>query len=245
MTRTTPTRSPGSTPSPGASTSAAPSSLAATRPRLSDLPTKLRTRAAAGSWHRRSAPSRRSSRTGWSTRPTAKAFSELWFRKAPKHRVGEIQNITTVLPPARHRGRVEPGLRTERLPAVPVRRSPSPSTRRSVAACELIVTSGHLSCLNVLKRFGPGNAAPLSFPMPGWTLTVDLPIEDGLDRLCNTLDEQVVAAGGRCYLAKDSRLGAAHVPPDVPAARRLPGGPAAGRSRPTCSPPTSARRLHL
>ena len=55
----------------------------------------------------------------------------------------------------------------------------------------MIVNSGHLSCLNVLKRFGPGNPAPLSFPMPGWTLTVDLPIEDGLDRLCNALDEQV------------------------------------------------------
>ena len=73
---------------------------------------------------------------------------------------------------------------------------------------EMIVTSGHLSCLNVLKRFGPGNAAPLSFPMPGWTLTVDLPIEHGLDRLCDALDQQVIGAGGRVYLAKDSRLGA-------------------------------------
>jgi decaprenylphospho-beta-D-ribofuranose 2-oxidase len=72
----------------------------------------------------------------------------------------------------------------------------------------MIVNSGHLSCLNVLKRLGPSNPAPLSFPMPGWTLTVDLPIEPGLDKLCNALDEQVLAAGGRVYLAKDSRLGA-------------------------------------
>jgi len=72
----------------------------------------------------------------------------------------------------------------------------------------IIVESGHLSCLNVLKRFGPGNPAPLSFPMPGWTLTVDLPIEHGLDRLCDALDEQVISAGGRVYLAKDSRLSA-------------------------------------
>ena len=76
-----------------------------------------------------------------------------------------------------------------------------PASRRSS-------TSGHLSCLNVLKRFGPGNPAPLSFPMPGWTLTVDLPIEEGLDRLCNALDELVISAGGRVYLAKDSRLSA-------------------------------------
>ena len=72
----------------------------------------------------------------------------------------------------------------------------------------MIVTSGHLSCLNVLKRFGPGNPAPLSFPMPGWTLTVDLPIEQGLDKLCDALDAEVIGAGGRVYLAKDSRLSA-------------------------------------
>ena len=41
------------------------------------------------------------------------------------------------------------------------------------------------------------------------TLTVDLPIEHGLDSLCDALDEQVIGAGGRVYLAKDSRLSAA------------------------------------
>ena len=30
---------------------------------------------------------------------TAKAFSEFWFRKAPKHRVGELQNITQFFHP--------------------------------------------------------------------------------------------------------------------------------------------------
>jgi decaprenylphospho-beta-D-ribofuranose 2-oxidase len=68
-----------------------------------------------------------------------------------------------------------------------------------------IAGSGYPSFLNVLKRFGPANPAPLSFPMPGWTLTVDFPIAAGLGRLCDELDDIVGAVGGRLYAAKDSR----------------------------------------
>jgi decaprenylphospho-beta-D-ribofuranose 2-oxidase len=72
-------------------------------------------------------------------------------------------------------------------------------------AVERISASGHLSCLNVLKRFGDANAGPLSFPTRGWTLSVDMPVTPGLHELCDVLDEMVLEAGGRLYLAKDSR----------------------------------------
>jgi decaprenylphospho-beta-D-ribofuranose 2-oxidase len=71
--------------------------------------------------------------------------------------------------------------------------------------CRKIARSGHYSFLNVFKRMGEGNRAPLSWPSPGWMLSVDFPIKSGLGRFCDELDEDVLAAGGRLYTAKDSR----------------------------------------
>ncbi|GAA4641335.1 FAD-binding protein [Gordonia humi] len=69
--------------------------------------------------------------------------------------------------------------------------------------------SGHASFLNVLKMFGDGNRAPLSFPTPGMTATFDFAIGRGLDRLVADLDALVLDAGGRLYSAKDSATSAA------------------------------------
>ncbi|OHO58001.1 decaprenylphosphoryl-beta-D-ribose oxidase [Corynebacterium sp. HMSC035E02] len=68
--------------------------------------------------------------------------------------------------------------------------------------------SGHYSALNVFKLFGPGNKAPLSYPMPGWNVCVDFPIKPGLGTFLDDLDKRVMEFGGRLYLAKESRTSA-------------------------------------
>ena len=65
------------------------------------------------------------------------------------------------------------------------------------------------SFLTVLKRFGKGNSSPLSFPIPGWTLAADVPASvSGLYDVLDKLDTEIAEAGGRLYLAKDSRQSA-------------------------------------
>ena len=145
---------------------------------------------------------------GLLNRASARAFNEVWFRKAPEHRQGEIQDITTFFHPldvvsAWNRAYGPHGFCQYQF-VVPYGAEEALRT-----AVRRIARSGHVSCLNVLKRFGPGNDAPLSFPTAGWTLAVDIPARPGLDRLFDHLDELVLDAGGRVYLAKDSRLSAA------------------------------------
>ncbi|MDR7087094.1 decaprenylphospho-beta-D-ribofuranose 2-oxidase [Aeromicrobium panaciterrae] len=145
---------------------------------------------------------------GLVNRFSAKAFNALWYAKSPRHRTDEIQDITQFFHPLDIVGdwnRVYgPKGFCQYQFVVPFGEEAAFTT-----IVETIAQSDHVSSLNVLKRFGPGNRAPLSFPISGWTLAVDLPVRAGLDALLNHLDQLVLAAGGRIYLAKDSRISAA------------------------------------
>jgi decaprenylphospho-beta-D-ribofuranose 2-oxidase len=140
---------------------------------------------------------------GMLNRVTAKIFSELWYRKSPT-KLGAVQNITQFLHPLDiigewNRAYGPHGFLQYQF-VVPF--GQEEAIREAV---HTIANSGHVSALNVLKRFGAGNRAPLSFPTPGWTLCVDFPVRAGLHEVCERLDAIVAAAGGRLYLAKESR----------------------------------------
>ncbi|WP_298921999.1 FAD-binding oxidoreductase [uncultured Roseobacter sp.] len=70
---------------------------------------------------------------------------------------------------------------------------------------EEISNAGAGSFLAVLKRMG-AQESRFSFPMEGYTLALDFPVNRRTLALMTRLDEITLEHGGRFYLAKDSRM---------------------------------------
>jgi decaprenylphospho-beta-D-ribofuranose 2-oxidase len=140
---------------------------------------------------------------GLANKLTFSAIGELYYRKTKNER-GQIQNLTAFYHPLDlfgdwNRAYGSKGFLQYQFIV------PLAAEAEFRAIVRDIAESGHVSFLNVFKKFGEGNRAPLSFPMPGWNICVDFPIVEGLGAFCRSLDERVLAMGGRLYTAKDSR----------------------------------------
>ena len=69
---------------------------------------------------------------------------------------------------------------------------------------ELLTSFGLASPLCVIKDCGAQGRGLLSFPMPGTSIAVDLPIRDNTPDAVAALNQFVIVKGGRMYLTKDN-----------------------------------------
>ncbi len=74
----------------------------------------------------------------------------------------------------------------------------------TIELLERFRASKKVSFLAVLKRFGGAGEGLLSFPFKGYTLTLDLPVQDGLAEFLRETDRILLRHGGRLYAAKDA-----------------------------------------
>jgi len=134
---------------------------------------------------------------------TVAAFNELRFRAAPRCARGTLE-----------------GLGAHMFPLDGLTAWPRLYGAKGFVQYQLVVPYGQERALHdligrlrrarvpcylaVLKDFGPAGAGPLSFPIPGWTLALDMPRRAPcLEAVLREFDELVAAAGGRVYLAKN------------------------------------------
>ena len=82
---------------------------------------------------------------------------------------------------------------------------PDVSREALVRLLEMCSKKGLGSFLAVLKRFGRQDGW-MQFPMPGYTLAMDIPMRPTLLPVLDEMDQLVLQYGGRVYLAKDARM---------------------------------------
>jgi FAD/FMN-containing dehydrogenase len=87
----------------------------------------------------------------------------------------------------------------------------------------VVIEMGHGSFLAVLKKLGAGSRF-LSFPMEGYTITLDFPAQPKVIDSLKKLDAIVAEHRGRIYLAKDARASREVIErgyPEIDAFRKL------------------------
>jgi len=143
---------------------------------------------------------------GWILSRTAiRAFNFLYYWKhwRPVHR-GPVhpQSFFYPLDSLLHWNRMY-GRRgfTQYQCVVPQKDSNGPARR----FLELLTSQGGASFLAVIKDTGAEGKGMISFPKPGISIALDIPVRPGQTQaLVDRLNELVIAEGGRIYLSKDA-----------------------------------------
>ena len=137
---------------------------------------------------------------------TIRAFNELWYRKASKNTATTFESITNFFHPldgVRNWNRMY-GSRgfLQYQCVVPI------GAKNLIKEIIGMMQNAKLpTFLAVLKRMGKQNPGLLSFPMQGWTLAVDIAVgSERVESALREIDEAVISAGGRHYLAKDGHM---------------------------------------
>ncbi len=134
---------------------------------------------------------------------SVRAFNEMWFRKPLTRGVSSIDSFMHPLDQIQNWNRIYGDRGFIQYQFV------VPEGNEDFLAHVLVTMKdlGAASFLGVLKKFGKGSPAPLSFPKPGWTLALDIPAHlHNLESTLNSLDSQLCDRDGRIYLVKDARL---------------------------------------
>ncbi|MGV0743170.1 FAD-binding protein [Mycolicibacterium sp. XJ870] len=140
---------------------------------------------------------------GLANKFTFGTMTKLWFKMGKTYR-GQVQNLTQFYHPLDMIGEWNRAYGTAGFTQYQVV-VPTDALDEFRYIIKAIQASGHVSFLNVFKLFGPGNRAPLSYPMAGWNICVDFPIKAGLNEFLSDMDRRVLEFGGRLYTAKDAR----------------------------------------
>jgi FAD/FMN-containing dehydrogenase len=136
-------------------------------------------------------------------RVSVRAFNALYFRsfgRGVRRSVVHFERFFWPLDSVTHWNRIYGASGFTQFQSVLPERERPGATARLLA---LAARRGGASFLCVIKDCGAEGEGVLSFPRPGVSVALDLPIRRGTRALVEELADLVVAEGGRVYLAKD------------------------------------------
>ena len=138
------------------------------------------------------------------SRPTIRAFNMLYYGKhIPKKKSGVCSPYSFFYPldAVRHWNRLYGSMGFTQYQCV----IPKAAGREAVQRVMKKLTElGGASFLAVIKDCGAEGRGLLSFPMPGTSIALDLPVRRNTEKLVHALNRCVLEEGGRIYLAKDT-----------------------------------------